>query len=95
MARTKKLNQAQLMLQAGQSGESAKQRAHESMASTANQQANRAEQARQGDADRGLRANQINNAARQQRDAQRAANQAAKPRTTNFGGEAEIVISMH
>lgn len=91
---TKKLQQSQLELQAGQSGESATQRSHESLVNTRHRNADRAEGARQSDnsneqrsLDRWQRQWEQQRAARSQRDTQRAANQAQKPRTTNFGGE--------
>lgn len=94
MARTDKLRQSQLELQAGQSGESATQRSHEGLINTRQRNADRAESARQFDAsveqrnlDRYQRAWESNRQERARRDAQRAANQAQKPRTSNFGGE--------
>ena len=94
MARTEKLRQSQLELQAGQAGESATQRSHESLMSTRHRNADRAQNARQFDStieqrnlDRYQRQWEERRQARSERDAIRAKNQAQKPRTTNFGGD--------
>lgn len=94
---TKKLQQSQLELQAGSSGESARQRSHESLVNSRQQDASRDESARQFDAsneqrslDRYQRQWEQQRADRARRDAQRAANQAQKPRSTNFGNEGYV-----
>ena len=94
MARTDKLKQSQIMLDAGQSGEAARQRSHESRISSSHRRADRAQQQsqfeegiEQQNLDRWQRQWEQRRAERERRDQERAANQAAKPRTTNFGTE--------
>jgi hypothetical protein len=87
MARTDKLEQSRIMLQAGQSGQSAKQRAQESAVAErqgerrmdiSEEQSNLNRQQRQWEQTRSDRARREQDLARRQ---------AGKPRTTNFGGE--------
>ena len=90
MARTDKLQQSQLELQAGQSGESARQRAHEGRTESRHkrvsqdQNQQRIDIAQQSQWDQQWKQRRAD---RDARDAERAKNQAGKDRTTNFGTE--------
>jgi len=95
MARTRDTDVARNSIAAQGQGEQAVQRSHESLQNSKNRALDRKQQ----EADRAIRQQQVDiqrqemwnrqwqatRAARSQRDATRAQNQAAKPRTTNFG----------
>ena len=90
MARTDKLRQSQLELQAGQSGESAKQRAHEGRTDSRHKRVNQDQNQQRIDLQQQAQWSrdwERTRADRAARDKTRADNQAAKPRTSNFGGE--------
>lgn len=90
MPRTDKLRQSQLELQAGQSGESAKQRSYETELNERSRRVTQDQNQQRIDLqaqDQWSRQKRQSDADRAERDRIRAANQAQKPQTTMFGGE--------
>lgn len=90
MPRTDKLRQSQLELQAGQSGENAKQRSYETKLNERSRRVTEGQNQQRIDLqeqDQWSRQKRQSDADRAARDKIRADNQAKKPQTTMFGGE--------